>query len=128
MIQKVLLSAYRCGVSWRLAAICAIALKFARLRVVHQINRLDRIPMVPFESRVLDWKERFDTPIETAIHQVGAPQVNLLDAAVGEVVDLAMLQESANDAPHPNRLAHTWSPRAQTTHATNDQVDLYTDL
>src|SRR5262249_34966258 len=104
------------------------ALKCTRLRIVHQISRKDRIPEVAFESSVLDGKERFDAPIQIAIHQVSAPKVNLLGTTVAEGVDPAMFQESANDAAHANRLAHTGHPRAQAAHATNDQVDLYASL
>src|SRR5262249_5384520 len=123
-----LLSAERSGISRRLATIRAVALQCASLRVVHEINCQDRIPEVTFEPRVLDGKEHFDAPVQIAIHQIGAPQVDLLRTAVGEVVDPAMLQESPDDAPAPNRLAHTWNPWAQAAHATNDQVCLYAGL
>src|SRR5262249_1188353 len=124
----VLLSAYGNSISRRLATVCAVALQCACLRVVHEINCQDRLPQVPFEPRVLDGKEHLDAPIQIAIHQIGAPQVNLLRTTVGEVVDPAMLKESPDDAPDPNRLAHAWTPWAQTAHATNDQVCLYAGL
>src|SRR5207237_9113834 len=72
--------------------------------------------------------EHLDTLVEIARHPVGAANVDLLVAAVGEVVDAAVLQKSSHDASDTNVIAHSAHARAKGTYATDDQINLHSRL
>src|SRR5215217_4321262 len=75
-----------------------------------------------------DRGDHLDPQVEVAGHQVGRADVVLAAAAVGEGPDAAVLQEPANDGPHPDGVAHPRDPRAQPADAPHDQVDLHPGL
>src|SRR5437879_415058 len=81
-------------------------------------------------SWILHREERLDTPIQIALHHVGAPEPHFLIAvpSVAEVVDSVVLQESAHDADDADILAESGDARYETAASTDDQVDLHAFL
>src|SRR4029079_7817011 len=67
---------------------------------------------------------RVTPPIQVALHQVRAPQVDLICSAVREIIDAAVFEEPAHDAADGDILAQPRHAGAQATDAARDQVDL----
>src|SRR5579883_2140875 len=65
--------------------------------------------------------------IEVALHQIGAANQYLLflDAAVGEIIDTAVFEETPDETDDANILADPWYARTQATHPAHDQVNLH---
>src|SRR5262245_21662135 len=76
------------------------------------------------EALIFHWKQNLDPIIEVPCHEVGTPQIDLLPAAIPEVIDATMLQEAAHDAGDMDVLAESGDPRAQTAYASHQQVHL----
>ena len=66
--------------------------------------------------------------MQIARHPVGAAQVNFLVAAVLEVINPAVLQESPYDAAHLDAIAHPAYPGIQRADAAHDQLNLHARL
>ena len=74
--------------------------------------------------RVAHAAQRFDAPVEVALHQVGAADVELRPPAVREPVDARVLEEPADDGADANALADAGHAGLQAADAADDQVDL----
>src|SRR6266849_5462636 len=99
-----------------------------------QLMRVHRVLQRPVEQllqdnrtqrRVLDGKQRLNAPIQVALHQVGAPQVDLLVSPVAKVENPAMLQETPYKASDADVLTHAGNTRAQAAYTSHDQVDTH---
>jgi hypothetical protein len=55
-------------------------------------------------ATMFDREAHLHTVIEVARHPIGSPHIDLFRSAVGEI-DAAVLQEAADDAPHPYAIA-----------------------
>src|SRR5262245_8301576 len=65
--------------------------------VVAQVGVEDDIPQLAGDAGVTDAAQRFDAPIEIALHQVRAADVECGIAAVLEVIESRMFEEPADD-------------------------------
>jgi hypothetical protein len=64
------------------SAICAVWLQPADLRIIAK-GILDYFqPHAIAELQILNWKKRFNSAIEIAMHQIGASKIELFGAAV----------------------------------------------
>src|SRR6266581_385504 len=77
------------------------------------------------QHRVLDRKQRLNAPIQVALHQVCAPQVDLLVSPVAKVKNPAMLQETPYKASDADVLTHAGNTRAQAAYTAHDKVDIH---
>src|SRR4051794_5660551 len=100
----------------------------SRSGVVFQVFGKNTIAYPADEASVFHRKQYLDTPVEVARHQVRAARKYELIAAVLEVINAAVFQESPDNAAHSNRFAQPGDTRSQRTYAPNDQVDFNTRL
>src|SRR5262245_25240982 len=97
-------------VEWRLAGsrayppIGPIWLELARLHRIAELDAQDAVAHLRPQRWIVEREDDLDTPIQVTRHQVGTAQVDLLIAAVAEVVGAAVLQEAPDDADHPDTL------------------------
>src|SRR5438876_106409 len=80
------------------------------------------------QNRVLNRKQRLNAPIQVALHQVCASQVDLLVSPVAKVENPAMLQETPYKASDADVLTHAGNTRAQAAYTSHDQVDTHSCL
>jgi hypothetical protein len=102
--------------------------QLARLDVVGQIGTQNLVPDARDETEVAHRRHDLDAPVQIARHQVGAADVRLVIAAVGEPPQPTVLEEAPDNAAHTNILAHTRYSRAQRADAADEQVHLHTCL
>ena len=104
--------------------VSAVSQQNPRFQSVGEIT-LENLMQHPLpQHRVLDRDEHFDPLVEVARHPVGAAQVDLFVAAVREIKDAAVLEESPDDAAHANTVAdsaNAWPERAD---AADQQFDI----
>ena len=67
---------------------------------------------------------RLDAPVEVALHQVCASEVDLLVVTFAEGEDAGVLEEAADDGADADVFADAFEPRAQGADAADDEVDL----
>ena len=89
--------------------VTSVALEMTCLGFVPEVNR-ENVLEPGRELGVLDGEENLDAAIEIARHQVRAAQIDLFRAAIPEVVNAAVLQESAHDAGDADVLADAGDP------------------
>ncbi|MOA23490.1 hypothetical protein D3C78_1441130 [compost metagenome] len=63
--------------------------------------------------------------VEVALHPVGTGEEHLLIAAVEEVEDPGVLQETADDRTHMDVMGDPGDARPQAAHATHHQIDAH---
>src|SRR5436305_3269483 len=79
----------------------------------------DRLELL-LEARLLGRHDRLHPEVQVARHPVGRAEEELRLAGVGEVEDPRVLEESADDADHADRLAPTRQTRAPAAVAAHD--------
>ena len=67
---------------------------------------LEEAPQPRAVPGIVDADEDLDPSVEVAMHHVGAPDPDLVVLAVAEAVDPRVLEEAAQDAAHPDPIAH----------------------
>jgi hypothetical protein len=74
--------------------------------------------------RIHDRREDLHAAVEVARHPVGARDVDLLVAAVGEAERAPVLEEAVDDRAHLDALGEARDARAQAADAAHEQLDL----
>src|SRR6185436_19755124 len=91
--------------------------RIAKVRLDHQLAQmLD-------DLLVADGHEDLDATIEVPLHQVGAPEIDLLVPAVGEPEQPRMLEEPSDDRAHVDPLAHLRDARTKAADTTGNEID-----
>src|SRR5579863_4272235 len=85
--------------------VCAIGVQNASFACVGEVRRQNLVADTLAEMRLLERKHRFNAFVEIARHPIGAAEIQLGLAAVLEVIDAAVFQESPDDTPHSNSAA-----------------------
>ena len=73
--------------------------------------------------RALDRDHHLDAAVEVPLHQVGAPEVELVELAGLEREHPAVLEEAADDRPHLDVLAQALDARAKHAHRAGADLD-----
>ncbi len=71
-----------------------------------------------------DLDERLDPPVEVAVHKVRRADPDLVGPAVAESDHPRMLQEAAENRPHPDALRQAGHAGAQGADSPDDQIDV----
>src|ERR1700722_10282046 len=80
------------------------------------------------QQRVLQGEQHLDAFVKIARHPIGAAEKNFRLPTILEIIDAAVLEEPAYDAPHANAVAETANAWPQRTNAANDQLDINSGL
>ena len=80
------------------------------------------------QGRGFDGGDGFDAPVEVAVHPVGGADEEFLVAAVEEMIDAGMLEESAEDADDADVFGQSRDAGAQAAEAADDEVDFHAGL
>ena len=91
------------------------AIRVAKIGVQHHVAN------VPGDFGVAHAAQRLDPPIEVALHQVGAADIQLRLAAVLEIIDARVLEETADDRRTWIVLADARNAGAQRADPAHDQ-------
>src|SRR5277367_1884385 len=94
------------------AKVLAVAGKQSRLHCVRQICSENLIAQARAELRILYREDHFAALEEIAWHPVGAAAIEFLRAAICEVKDAAMFEESPHNRAHADILAHALQARS----------------
>src|SRR5918994_2950270 len=89
------------------AGVVAVPVHLPGVRGVGELDveeAADLLPVVGFAQG----EELLDAPVEVALHQVGAAEVDLLVLALPEGVDSRVLQAPSHQREHPDILADTF--------------------
>src|SRR5579884_1359355 len=105
--------------------VAAIGVQLARVDGVAQVRRQHDGAQVGGEGAIVDPEHRLHPPVEVALHEVGAAQVDLGRVAAAEGVDAAVLEEAADDADDAHRLAPTRDARPQAAGTAHDEVNVH---
>src|SRR5438309_6212177 len=80
------------------------------------------------EQRVFQRKHDFHTLVEIAGHPVGAAEIDLFLAAVGEMENATVLEKAAHNAAHANTVTNPAHAGTESAHAPDDQIDIHSRL
>ena len=105
------------------AYVVAIGRQRARAIRVAQAGAKHHVAKMLGQAPIANRTEHFDPAVQVALHEVGAADVDLRLAVVAEPEDARVLQESSDDRPHRDAIAHAGHARAQAAHAAHDEVD-----
>src|SRR5678816_354937 len=100
----------------------AVGVEIPRLAVVLEIRREQGADSL-VQPRVLHRRDGLHSSIEVARHPVGRADIELFVAAVGEVPQPRMLEETADDADDANAIADIGNARTEAADAAHDQID-----
>src|SRR5215831_11000414 len=78
--------------------------------------------------RIEDGTERLYTAVEVPFHQVRAPDVQFVVAAVLEPVDARVLEEAADDRTYFDAIADVRNSRTKAADAAHDEVEIHAGL
>ena len=107
------------------ADVGAIGLELARFHVVVQEARQDFVHDLVAQGRIFDRKGDLDAADEISRHPISAREINIRVAVVREIIDPAVLEETADDTDDANVFAQARNLGPQTTNAADDQIDLH---
>src|SRR5205085_9562668 len=108
------------------ANIGAVRLEFARFDVVVEKTREHFVNHFIPQGGVFDRKYDLDAPDEVSRHPIRARQVKLRVPPILEVINAAVLEESAHDADDANVFAQVRNLRPEATNDADHQVNLHT--
>src|SRR5262249_30093665 len=108
--------------------IVSIRKQDAALHTVLEINFQDLLQHTLPQHGVFQREDHLHAAVEIARHPVGTAQVDFFAAAVGEVIDAAVLEKAPHDAAHTEAAAHAAPPGPQRAPAAHDQVNSHTRL
>ena len=100
----------------------------ARIDAVAQIGADQIIENMTANAFFLDREHRLNATIEIPLHQISAAKIEFLVAAVAEIIDPAVFEETPNDAYDADVLTPTLDARSQTADSANDEIDLDSGL
>src|SRR5436309_10694201 len=83
--------------------ILAVRQHHARLHIVAQVRGEHDILQITLGLRIIDRRHNLYAAIKIAMHPVRAAYENLFVAAVGKVIDAAVLKKATDDASDTNR-------------------------
>ena len=100
-----------------------VGAQFPRQGVVLAVDVEDALEPVD-QLLVGDGRQRFDSAVEVARHEVGRPDVVLAPPALAEAVDPGVFEVAAHDRTHGDGLGQAGYTGPQAAHAAHDEVDL----
>ena len=111
-----------CAIGWPDHPIRAICSQFAGIDGIAEVRIEHDVPQVPDELRESTGAMTSTRRSKLRSIDVGAPDVHTGFAVVVEVVDTAVLQESADEADHTDSFADARHTGPQATDAANDEL------
>ena len=114
------------------AQIASVGLHIACLHHVGQVSGQNIVVQVTNQFGIPHGKHHLDPAVQVSRHQVGAAEINLLTAiaiaGVPEIVDPAVLQETAHNTGYPDVFAHTPDAGTKAAYASHQEINLHAGL
>ncbi len=95
------------AITWLLAVnsgIGSVGLQKMRVHRILQIDPQHVITQTPDQGRILDREHNLDPAIKVTAHEIRRAKVDFMIAAVPEIENTAMFEETADDRSDSNRI------------------------
>lgn len=113
---------------WRRGFVGAIGFKDRGATIVGKRDGEDFVDEAVAQGSIFDRENDFNAAKEVSRHPIRAAHVDFGLAAVFEIKDAAMFEESINDAANSNVFAEFFHARTQAANAADDQIDAHPGL
>src|SRR5579864_2533347 len=80
------------------------------------------------QQGVFEREHDFDAFEQIARHPIGTAQINFLLAAIREIKNSTVLEETAHDAANPNPIANAANAGTKGAHSAHDQINIHACL